>query len=68
MQFKNGPILCPHCGCLSAYFEIDRIAAIRDRASREGVEPGWEVLLKSHKKKAFCLMCHKTIALTEEPQ
>ncbi|ULH10792.1 hypothetical protein MF265_23235 [Serratia marcescens] len=68
MQLKNGPILCPHCGCLSAYFEIDRIAAIREKASREGVEPEWEPLLKSHKKKVFCLMCHKTIEIAEDHQ
>ncbi|MEX8982623.1 hypothetical protein AB8G41_09410, partial [Salmonella enterica] len=27
MKINNGPVLCPHCGCLSAYYEIDRLAA-----------------------------------------
>ncbi|MFZ4172238.1 hypothetical protein ACEV60_26840, partial [Enterobacter ludwigii] len=26
MKLNNGPIKCPYCGCLSAYYEIDRIA------------------------------------------
>jgi len=68
MKLNNGPILCPYCGCLSAYFEIDRIAAIREKASEEGAWPGWAALLTLHKKKAFCLMCHKTIEQPEEKQ
>lgn len=65
MKIHNSPILCPYCGCLSAYLEIDRISTLREKAFSEGAGPGWEVLLKSHKKKEFCLMCHQTIALTE---
>jgi hypothetical protein len=63
MKLNNGPIKCPYCGCLSAYYEIDRIAELREKASRGMSEPEWEELLQSHKKRAFCLMCHKTIEL-----
>ena len=57
MKIKNGPILCPYCGCLSAYYEIDRLSALREN----GHQQEWNNVLKNHTKKAFCLMCHKTI-------
>ncbi|ELP2388128.1 hypothetical protein R1U13_000913 [Salmonella enterica] len=61
MKINNGPVLCPHCGCLSAYYEIDRLAAIREKVNKEGGSAAWDSTLQAHKKKAFCLMCHKSI-------
>ncbi|EAR7911755.1 hypothetical protein LGI69_000127 [Salmonella enterica] len=61
MKINNGPVLCPHCGCLSAYYEIDRLAAIREKVNKEGGSKAWDSTLQEHKKKAFCLMCHKSI-------
>ncbi|MEI9745815.1 hypothetical protein [Enterobacter ludwigii] len=66
MKLHNGPVLCPYCGCLSAYYEIDRIGELREKASRGLGEPEWKELLQSHKKRAFCLMRHKTIALPKD--
>lgn len=66
MKLINGPILCPHCGSLSAYYEIDRLSAIRDKTSEDDKFTEWNELLKVHKKKAFCLMCHKAITRAEE--
>lgn len=60
MKVKNGPILCPYCGCLSAYYEIDRFSFLRENLP-EKYQQDWNNILKSHKKKAFCLMCHNTI-------
>lgn len=61
MKIKNGPILCPYCACLSAYYEIDRLSALREKQPGNGQQPEWDNVLKNHKKKAFCLMCHNTI-------
>lgn len=61
MKIKNGPILCPYCGCLSAYYEIDRLSALRENPPENGDQQEWNNSLKNHKKKAFCLMCHNTI-------
>ncbi len=66
MKLHNGPVLCPYCVCLSAYYEIDRIAELREKASRGMSEPEWEELLQSHKKRALCLICHKTIELLKD--
>nr|WP_236901752.1 hypothetical protein [Enterobacter cloacae] len=57
MKIKNGPILCPYCFCLSAYYEIDRLSALRESVHQHE----WSNVLKKNSKKAFCLMCHKTI-------
>lgn len=57
MKIINGPVLCPHCGSLSAYCVIDRLSKIRtDKNNGE-----WGRILMASKRKAFCLMCHKTI-------
>ncbi|EHC34264.1 hypothetical protein SeGA_3503 [Salmonella enterica subsp. enterica serovar Gaminara str. A4-567] len=53
MKINNGPVLCPHCGCLSAYYEIDRLAAIREKVNKEGGSAAWDSTLQAHKKKAF---------------
>ncbi|MHA1067141.1 hypothetical protein ACR9GP_25245 [Enterobacter ludwigii] len=66
MKLINGPILCPHCGSLSAYYEIDRLSAKRDKTSEDEIVAEWSELLKSHKKKVLCLMCHKAITQAEE--
>lgn len=63
MKIKNGPVLCPYCGGLSAYCEMDRLAALRKKPLENSPQQEWDNLLKSHKKKAFCLMCHKTLLL-----
>ncbi|EAO5527826.1 hypothetical protein T081_005046 [Salmonella enterica subsp. enterica serovar Monophasic] len=63
MKIINGPILCPYCGSLSTYYEIDRVSALREKLPEQGHREGWNTLLKKHKKKAFCLMCHRTIEL-----
>ncbi len=61
MRLQNGPVQCPHCGCLSAYCVIDRLAKIRTgQHSQE-----WEAVLLNNKKKAFCLMCHKMMECPE---
>lgn len=60
MKINNGPVLCPHCGCLSAYYEIDRLAAIREKVNKEGGSAAW-IQHCRRIKKAFCLMCHKSI-------
>ncbi|HAT5895964.1 TPA: hypothetical protein JAG10_004530, partial [Salmonella enterica subsp. enterica serovar Typhimurium] len=41
--------------------EIDRLAAIREKVNKEGGSAAWDSTLQAHKKKAFCLMCHKSI-------
>ncbi|MFX2611984.1 hypothetical protein [Enterobacter mori] len=66
MKLNNGPVQCPHCGSLSAYYEVDRLSAIRDKASTDGYSTLWSSLLKNHKKKAFCLMCHTALNLPGE--
>ncbi|SQA68113.1 hypothetical protein [Yokenella regensburgei] len=64
MKLQNGPVLCPHCGSMSAYCEIDRLCAIRARAS-EGEHPQeWASILTVHKKRAFCLTCHQSIVVS----
>lgn len=63
MKINNGPVLCSHCGSLSAYYELDRISAIRQNMPEYGSQLEWEHLVKTHKRKAFCLMCHKTLEL-----
>lgn len=68
MKLKNGPIRCPYCHCLSGYCVIDRLSGIRKESSEDSQQPegssqGWELFLQTHKKKAFCLMCHKTMEL-----
>ncbi|MHA1067198.1 hypothetical protein ACR9GP_25630 [Enterobacter ludwigii] len=65
MKLSNGPVLCPHCGSLSAFYEIDRLSAIRDKTSVDETQTEWNGLLEDHKKKAFCLMYHKAITQTE---
>lgn len=67
MKIKNGPVICPYCGCLSAYYEIDRLSALRENPPGNGHQQEWESVLKMNRKKAFCLMCHKTIAPSEDP-
>jgi predicted CXXCH cytochrome family protein len=66
MKIKNGPVLCPRCGCISAYYEVDRLSAKRDHPLTDEHSTAWNELLKNHKKKAFCLMCHKTLNLPGE--
>ncbi|BEO21303.1 hypothetical protein SMQC19_46500 (plasmid) [Serratia marcescens] len=61
MKIKNRPVLCPHCGCQSAYYEIDRLAGLRENSRQNSPQQEWDSLLKNNKKKAFCLMCYKTI-------
>ncbi|MCK7318542.1 hypothetical protein L8P35_17805 [Enterobacter cloacae] len=61
MKVKNGPIVCPCCGYLSAYYEIDRLSALRETPPENGHQQEWSNVLKKHTKKAFCLMCHTTI-------
>ncbi|EAA1645073.1 hypothetical protein DPS92_23980 [Salmonella enterica subsp. enterica serovar Richmond] len=58
-------MLCPFCGNLSAYSEIDRLAALRNDTLKCLRNTKWIDILKSHKKKAFCLMCHYTIELSQ---
>ncbi|VEB56130.1 putative cytoplasmic protein [Salmonella enterica subsp. enterica] len=53
MKINNGPVLCPHCGCLSAYYEIDRLAAIREKVNKEGGSAAWDSTLQAHKKKGL---------------
>lgn len=65
MKIINGPVLCPFCGNLSAYYEVDRLAALRNDTSIHSNKSEWRDILKSHKKKAFCLMCHHTIELSQ---
>lgn len=67
MKIKNGPILCPYCGCLSAYYEIDRLSALREKQPENGHQAEWGHVLKINKKKAFCLMCHNTIEPSKCP-
>jgi hypothetical protein len=61
MKIKNGPVLCPYCGSLSAYYEIDRLSALRENLPENEHQREWDNVLKNNNKKAFCLMCHKTI-------
>ncbi|EBJ8048205.1 hypothetical protein D0P01_24720 [Salmonella enterica] len=65
MKIINGPVLCPFCGNLSAYYEVDRLAALRNDTSIHSNKSEWRDILKNHKKKAFCLMCHHTIELSQ---
>ncbi|WP_235423972.1 hypothetical protein [Citrobacter koseri] len=65
MKIKNGPILCPCCGCLSAYYEIDRLSALRGNPPENGQQQEWNNVLKNNTKKTFCLMCHNTIEPTK---
>lgn len=64
MKIQNGPVLCPHCGSLSAYYEIDRLCAIREKASEGEHQQEWARVLITHKKRAFCLTCHKSIVVS----
>lgn len=66
MNIKNGPVLCPHCGGKSAYYEIDRLSAIRFTAADEEPCQEWRSVLLTYPKKAFCLMCHQQIPFQEE--
>ncbi|EKY4302355.1 hypothetical protein Q7X34_004237 [Salmonella enterica subsp. enterica] len=63
MKIINGPIVCPYCGCLSAYYEIDRLSALRERLTDKEQRQEWAECLKHNKKRAFCLMCHHTIEI-----
>lgn len=65
MKIKNGPIVCPYCGCLSAYYEIDRLSALREKQPEGWQQNKWSNVLKYNTKKAFCLMCHHTIDPSE---
>jgi len=64
MKLNNGPVLCPHCGSMSAYYEIDRLCAIREKASEGKDLQAWARVLITHKKRAFCLTCYKSIVLS----
>jgi hypothetical protein len=61
MNIRNGPVLCPYCGYLGAYYEIDRISALRQKLPESGHQLEWDNFLRKNKKKAFCLICRKKI-------
>lgn len=65
MNIKNGPVFCPHCGGMSAYYEIDRLSAIRYSRADEKPCQEWRSILLAYPQKAFCLMCHQQILFQE---
>lgn len=66
MNIKNGPVFCPHCGGVSAYYEIDRLSAIRFSIADEDICQDWCFVLLAYPKKAFCLMCHQQVLFQED--
>ncbi|MDZ5641835.1 hypothetical protein SPH27_22860, partial [Enterobacter sp. A103] len=47
MKIKNGPVLCPYCGCLSAYYEIDKLSALREKNGK-GHLSDWDNVLRNY--------------------
>lgn len=45
MKIINGPVFCPFCGNLSAYYEVDRLAALRNDTSLDSNKSEWRDIL-----------------------